>query len=156
MTVELVAPRAGGPPQVAVRDATTVLFAGPMPPYLEGPGPWGEHLRGVDLDVIWRLTHVAVEPFEWLQQFRDGYEVDKARSDSTQRVELSLPYGAMVDICYDAMPFEAVLSPDEIAELFAPLSCLTGLLHAPSAPRIGALEDDVVEALVSWSVGAGY
>jgi hypothetical protein len=127
-------------------------FDGLIPPFLvRASGPGG--LPGVDLGVEWRLRHHWIGELGWSQEFVDGVEVQGRTSEKAPRIQLCLSYRAMMDVCYEGLPFESVLAENELLHNVAALSCLTGLLHLPGALRLDMLSDRDYQILGQWSEG---
>ena len=139
--------------EARVLQSGRLIYHGPIPPLLDGPGPWGECFPGADLDVKWKIRHDAFGWFFWTQKFRAGQEVDISEEPCASWLRLSTTYEQMLNICYDGMPFESILSEAQILEMFIPLSCLTGLLNAERAPRPGSLTEEQIEAFGAWGRG---
>lgn len=141
-----------GIPRMSVREDSTLLFEGVLPPYIENEGD-AVALPKVDLDVVWTMSHCTLSEVTWVQHLRDGIERRGRHGPCQNRLDLAVPYSLMIEICYGGLPFDEVLEPSILMTFIGQLSCLTGLLHGEGAARLGSLDQRVVDALVAWSSG---
>lgn len=139
-------------PQVRIHNEAGTVFEGALPPYVTKLAP-APRLPRVDLDVIWKMAHIALDEVTWVQHFRDGTErLDRLRP-CRNRLELEIPYSLMIEICYGGVPFDEALDPSIVMTFIGQLSCLTGLLHGPDTTRLGSLDQGAMDALILWSSG---
>ena len=132
-------------------DTEGVLYAGPLPPiFTELPA--GESFPGVDIDVAWTLHHAQLGEIQFRQAFRNGIEVAEVEAPAPVTFEVTMPYAAMLEILYEGRRFGDFFAADEAIVQYPMLSCVSGLIHTPNAPRYRSLPRPVIDVLAAWSL----
>lgn len=106
-----------------------------QPPFASASEHCAPKLLRVDLRIVWILSSSQLGRTQWVQCFQDGVEVADARP-GCPALHLRVSYSEMVSICYEGLPFEAVIPEEEILRNVALFSCVSGLLHHPTALRL--------------------
>lgn len=146
----------GSFPHIRVCDvAGKVIYRGVAPPVAARRPPVGSPREpGLDVDVVWTIVDGVVGPFAWRQCFRDGLECE-APGPAPLRFGIRVSYSALIAVLYAGRRFEDAIGPDRVARDFSVYSCVAGLVHEPSAPRLTVFDPPTVAALITWAALGG-